>query len=281
MRRKITEEGNYKIHEIRVLNENDRAAKNVLALAAREVEPIMQKRKWNIQTLEEFSLPDRRFVGLYIKSESKIKLRLRSYVDAPCMYHYDFIIGSLLHELAHIQYSSHGKRFQALLQNLKDEYNMLYCSHIETPIKLDCSVFKNEMGESIDLDAYDIVYEIEQSGCVTPLVFIDSSKVESANNKHQLYFDNRDPIILPDDDEIYYNEIPPTKKHKSFHSEDTEVIDMEAYSFNNGFTANAMETSNEDVKKATKRPAEEEPKNQKNKKKGKWDVPENQIIVID
>lgn len=271
--------GEYKIHEILVLNQDDRAAKNVLSLAAKEVEPIMQKRQWKIKTLQEFFPVDGRFVGLYIKAESKIKLRLKHSDKDTYMYHYDFIIGSLLHELAHIRYSSHGKRFQNLLRSLKDEYNGLYCAKIETPMKIN-STNKGKISY-ICIDSKNIIYEVEQNGCISPFVLVDISNEQSSDKKIKHNEKNSSvPIVI----ESAYNNFQTVKKPKFNSQEQTQdVIDVETYALKRDDTIILIEDFNAGETEKMKNVEKEQPKEQEkeNMKKNKWEVPEDQIIVID
>lgn len=269
----------YKIHQVRVMNPNDKAAKNILNVAAREVEPIMQKRQWQVLVLEEFCPTDRRFVGLYIRSESEIKLRLRTNANDKYMFHYDFIIGSLLHELAHIQYSSHGPRFYALLNKLKHEYNMLYCTRVGRPIanskNMDEHVDSQTHGfSSMICDTYDT-----RSG--KPVVCIDIPEevciIEQVNPVETL-----PPLIVLTDGQI--EEVPPKVENRgeTKQTKVEEVIDVETYHLRNSNVLTEVNNINEAGEKGReKRSLEVVEKEDQGTKRHRCNEPNNEIIVID
>lgn len=270
----------YKIHQVRVLNTNDKAAKNILSVAAREVEPIMQKRQWQVLMLEEFCPVDTRFVGLYIRTESVIKLRLRKSINEKYMFHYDFIIGSLLHELAHIQYASHGPRFHALLKKLKHEYNMLYCTRVGIPITI------NDQNETIDSQTYGstlAICEVDHDRCATPMVCIDVPE-KIFNTKKSNQAETVQPIVILANGKIEETS-PQVKKTELVNQTKTEeVIDVETYAVKNSEAFTKIKDNNEGEKENDKRQLEEVEEVEEvdqGKKRRKWNVPDDQIIVID
>ncbi|GAW80517.1 hypothetical protein, conserved [Plasmodium gonderi] len=115
----------YRIHKIKVLNENDRKAKAILKRAADQVQPIMRKRCFSVELLSEFLPRSPKLLGLNIVTKSEIKIRLREKKGGQ-IFHFNEIIGTLLHELAHIVHSRHDKAFYELLDRLILEYNELY-----------------------------------------------------------------------------------------------------------------------------------------------------------
>ncbi|CRG94153.1 metallopeptidase, putative [Plasmodium gallinaceum] len=115
----------YKIHKIKVLNENDKKAKSILRKAAEQVMPIMRKRRFSVELLSEFLPANPSLLGLNIAKNSEIKIRLRNKKGSE-LFHFNDIMGTLLHELAHIVHSRHDKSFYELLDKLILEYNELY-----------------------------------------------------------------------------------------------------------------------------------------------------------
>ncbi|CRG99647.1 metallopeptidase, putative [Plasmodium relictum] len=115
----------YKIHKIKVLDENDKKAKAVLKKASEQVMPIMRKRRFSVELLSEFLPANPNLLGLNIGKNSEIKIRLRNKKGNE-IFHFNDIMGTLLHELAHIVHSNHDKSFYELLDKLILEYNELY-----------------------------------------------------------------------------------------------------------------------------------------------------------
>ncbi|KJP86003.1 hypothetical protein AK88_04334 [Plasmodium fragile] len=115
----------YRFHKIQVLNENDKKAKAVLTRAADQVMPIMRKMRFSVELLSEFLPQSPKLLGLNIAAKSEIKIRLRKKKGGE-LFHFNDIMGTLLHELAHIVHSKHDKSFYELLDKLVLEYNKLY-----------------------------------------------------------------------------------------------------------------------------------------------------------
>ncbi|GAB66030.1 metallopeptidase [Plasmodium cynomolgi strain B] len=115
----------YRIHKIKVLNENDKKAKAVLTRAADQVMPIMRKMRFSVELLSEFLPRSPNLLGLNIATKSEIKIRMRKKRGGE-LFHFNDIMGTLLHELAHIVHSGHDRSFYELLDKLVLEYNKLY-----------------------------------------------------------------------------------------------------------------------------------------------------------
>lgn len=115
----------YKFHKIKVLNENDKKAKAVLTRAADQVMPIMRKMRFSVELLSEFLPRSPNLLGLNIVAKSEIKIRIRKKRGGE-LFHFNDIMGTLLHELAHIVHSGHDRSFYELLDKLVLEYNKLY-----------------------------------------------------------------------------------------------------------------------------------------------------------
>ncbi|SOV77081.1 metallopeptidase, putative [Plasmodium sp. gorilla clade G3] len=115
----------YKVHNIKVLNKNDKKAKAILSRAAEQVLPIMKKRRFRVELLSEFLPKNPNLLGLNIVKKSEIKIRLRKTKGGE-IFHFNDIMGTLLHELVHIVHSRHDKSFYELLDKITWEYNELY-----------------------------------------------------------------------------------------------------------------------------------------------------------
>ncbi|ANQ07617.1 Metallopeptidase [Plasmodium coatneyi] len=115
----------YRVHKIKVLDENDKKAKAVLTRAADQVMPIMRKMRFSVELLSEFLPRSPNLLGLNIVAKSEIKIRLRKKRGGE-LFHFNDIMGTLLHELAHIVHGGHDRSFYELLDKLVLEYNKLY-----------------------------------------------------------------------------------------------------------------------------------------------------------
>ncbi|SCM22994.1 metallopeptidase, putative [Plasmodium chabaudi adami] len=115
----------YKIHRVQALNDNDEKAKAILNKAAEKVQPIMKKRRFLVELLSEFLPKNPNLLGLNIIGKSEIKIRLRKKPGGE-IFHFNDIMGTLLHELVHLVHRRHDKKFYALLDKLVFEYNELY-----------------------------------------------------------------------------------------------------------------------------------------------------------
>ncbi|SPJ10509.1 metallopeptidase, putative [Plasmodium sp. DRC-Itaito] len=115
----------YKVHNIKVLNKNDKKAKAILSRAAEQVLPIMKKRRFRVELLSEFLPKNPNLLGINIVKKSEIKIRLRKTKGGE-IFHFNDIMGTLLHELVHIVHSRHDKSFYELLDKITWEYNELY-----------------------------------------------------------------------------------------------------------------------------------------------------------
>jgi hypothetical protein len=109
-----------------------REAQRKLEEIAQEVEPIMRMYGWRIGKLEE--LPPERRLGLSLKGEW-IKVTLRD-LDRPnrfiSKYGNQGYVDTLLHELAHMRYGPHGRRFHELWGQLRWDYDRMYGTNLSS-----------------------------------------------------------------------------------------------------------------------------------------------------
>lgn len=104
---------------------NDSEAKSILQRAADQVKPIMARRKWAVALLTEFYPPMTNLLGMNHNHGEKIEIRLRSPSNRDKFLSYESILGTLLHELAHIEVGPHNAQFYKLLDELQDECDTL------------------------------------------------------------------------------------------------------------------------------------------------------------
>ncbi|OAE27214.1 hypothetical protein AXG93_4332s1110 [Marchantia polymorpha subsp. ruderalis] len=117
-------EGGYlcKVWEIKTLGlVKDAEARKLLEDVAKQVEPIMRKRKWKVPLLSEFCPRDSSLLGLNIDAGREIRIRLRKHRSDPRLFGYEETLGTMLHELTHIQCGPHNAAFYKLLDVLTKE----------------------------------------------------------------------------------------------------------------------------------------------------------------
>ncbi|KAI9361340.1 WLM domain-containing protein [Pilaira anomala] len=93
-----------------------------------QVKPILNKRNWTIKNLYEFYPTNENLLGVNYNKGWKINLRLRYAHDENSFLEYEDILGTLLHEMAHIVRSPHDEQFYKVLQELKNETEVLIAS---------------------------------------------------------------------------------------------------------------------------------------------------------
>mmetsp|Transcript_6407 Transcript_6407/g.10097 ORF Transcript_6407/g.10097 Transcript_6407/m.10097 type:complete len:263 (+) Transcript_6407:1846-2634(+) len=108
------------ISSVKELKRQDdpRRARGMLEQMATQVEGIMKRHQWSINSLEEFKPKNKGLLGVNV-NRTKILVRLRD--DAGFM-PFERCLDTLLHELAHMQVSSHSAAFFRLWDQLRDEF---------------------------------------------------------------------------------------------------------------------------------------------------------------
>ncbi|MCJ1425096.1 hypothetical protein MMC29_002984 [Sticta canariensis] len=96
-------------------------AMQILRKIAYLVEPIMRRRRWRLDLLCEFFPDDDSILGRNY-SGNKIFLRLRYCDSVERFLPMEIILGTMLHELAHIVYFDHEPHFFHLVGELEYEY---------------------------------------------------------------------------------------------------------------------------------------------------------------
>ncbi|BDA50451.1 probable DNA-dependent metalloprotease WSS1 [Coccomyxa sp. Obi] len=117
----------YKVLEVRcdTSQKDSSKAKDLLERVAKQVQPVMRKHSWTVPLLSELSSKNGRLWGLNIGGgggkTQEIKLRLRESGSRSSFLSYDFILGTMLHELVHNVHGPHNAAFYALLDKINDE----------------------------------------------------------------------------------------------------------------------------------------------------------------
>lgn len=113
-------------HKVETLKWNkDTEAHALLQQAADQVKPIMVRRKWTVPLLCEFYPPASNLLGMNHNHGERIEVRLRSPRHHDTFLPYTSVLGTLLHELAHIEVGPHNAAFYALLDDLRAECETL------------------------------------------------------------------------------------------------------------------------------------------------------------
>lgn len=105
------------------LAKNDEALALLTKLAA-YVKPLCKQRKYRIESLNEFSPEQKGLLGMNV-NRSRILIRLRHPDDITRLYHWEFVLGTLIHELTHMEISEHSAAFYKLMDALHDEVEKL------------------------------------------------------------------------------------------------------------------------------------------------------------
>ncbi|KAI9229949.1 MAG: WLM domain-containing protein [Piptocephalis tieghemiana] len=96
-------------------------ALTLLHRAAEQVRPVMVKRGWRVGKLVEFLPRNVNLLGVNVNHGQEIRLRLRPSKSTTTFLPYEDILGTLLHELAHIVHGPHNAAFHSLLGTLLRE----------------------------------------------------------------------------------------------------------------------------------------------------------------
>jgi len=101
---------------------NNHFARNLLHQIAKHVECIMKKRMWVVHNLCEFCPKDKHLLGLNVDRGDTIRIRLRKHQNTNEFIPLPELLDTMLHELAHIQVANHSRKFYALWDELRDEW---------------------------------------------------------------------------------------------------------------------------------------------------------------
>lgn len=125
----------HKVWEIRALKRkpDEPAARALLDRIAKQIQPIMRRRKWRVKVLSEFSPKNPRLLGLNVNRGVEVKLRLRRDGRDLDFIPYEEVLDTMLHELAHIARGPHDAQFYKLWDELRKECEELVAKGITGP----------------------------------------------------------------------------------------------------------------------------------------------------
>lgn len=111
-----------KVWEIKTLKKvRENEAKEILEKVAKQVEPIMRKRRWKVYVLYEFCPANPGLLGLNVGGGAEVKIRLRSPFNELEFLPYNQILDTMLHELCHNVHGPHNADFYNLLDEIRKE----------------------------------------------------------------------------------------------------------------------------------------------------------------
>ncbi|KAH0687755.1 hypothetical protein KY290_019356 [Solanum tuberosum] len=120
-----------KVWEVKPLKKvRDDEAREILENVAKQVQPIMLKRKWKVKVLSEFCPANPSLLGLNIGGGAEVKIRLRRPNNEWDFYPYAQILDTMLHELCHNEYGPHNADFYNLLDEIRKECEELMAKGI-------------------------------------------------------------------------------------------------------------------------------------------------------
>jgi len=118
-----SEYGIQDIKELKKLPKNDEALKLLQKLSS-YVFPLCKQRKYRVSSLSEFNPTKVGLLGMNV-NRKKILIRLRDPHDINQFYSWDFVLGTLIHELTHMEIGEHSAAFYKLMDELHDEVEKL------------------------------------------------------------------------------------------------------------------------------------------------------------
>ncbi|KAJ3695384.1 hypothetical protein LUZ60_000761 [Juncus effusus] len=111
-----------KVWETKALKKpGEEEARAVLDKIAKQVQPIMRRRKWRVKRLSEFYPKNPALLGLNVNKGVEVKLRLRRHNREWDFFPFDQVLDTMLHELCHIQHGPHNAQFYKLWDELRKE----------------------------------------------------------------------------------------------------------------------------------------------------------------
>lgn len=103
-------------------------ALDILRKIASQVKPILKRRSWHVKILAEFIPKNDNLLGMNVNHGYKVMLRLRAHYDESVFLSEDDILGTMLHELAHIVHGPHDEKFYRLLDEMNNEMDGILAS---------------------------------------------------------------------------------------------------------------------------------------------------------
>lgn len=118
-----SEYGIQEIKELKKLPRNNEALKLLQKLSS-YVFPLCKQRRYRISSLSEFNPSNKGLLGMNV-NRKKILIRLRDPHDINQFNSWEFVLGTLVHELTHMEISEHSAAFYKLMDELHDEVEKL------------------------------------------------------------------------------------------------------------------------------------------------------------
>lgn len=148
-----------KVCEIKVLESlpNFGEAKLLLEKIAKTVEPLMTRRNWKVKILKEFFPKNKGLLGMNVNRGASILIRLRKPENNKVFFEWEHLIGTMIHELTHMEIGPHSADFYKLMDAIHDEVDNDYLSNLnfitkkssfsDTYYKLGGTIVKNQNKE--------------------------------------------------------------------------------------------------------------------------------------
>ncbi|RYH20682.1 hypothetical protein EON65_22705, partial [archaeon] len=113
----------YKIHSVKALTKhpNTEEASQLLKRLVQATSALLVRRQWNVPLLQEFLPKQAGLLGMNINGGSKIMIRLREHENNNMFLPWESLLGTLVHELVHIEIGPHSFEFYKLIDELWDE----------------------------------------------------------------------------------------------------------------------------------------------------------------
>ncbi|XP_072980869.1 DNA-dependent metalloprotease WSS1 [Typha angustifolia] len=120
-----------KVWEIKPLKKpGEEDSRAMLDRVAKQVQPIMRRRKWRVKILSEFCPANPALLGLNVGGGVEIKLRLRRPNRDWDFFPFEQVLDTMLHELCHIEHGPHNAQFYKLWDELRKECEDLVANGI-------------------------------------------------------------------------------------------------------------------------------------------------------
>lgn len=116
----------YRIHSVKVLTKLPRAneASTLLQRLVQATRALLIRRKWKVPLLSEFLPKSAGLLGLNLNGGSKIMIRLREHQNNEAFLPWESLLGTMVHELVHIEIGAHSCDFYQLVDQLLDEVQL-------------------------------------------------------------------------------------------------------------------------------------------------------------
>eukprot|EP01041_Mallomonas_annulata_P007975 gene7975-16324_t len=110
----------WEVVELKKMSKKDEA-RSLLDRICLEVGPLLKRKKWKVHLVKEFFPKDPSLQGLNVNRGKSIMLRLRPSYNSNELLPYEDVMGTMIHELTHMQISPHDASFYKLMDELADE----------------------------------------------------------------------------------------------------------------------------------------------------------------